>query len=572
MLLSFLKSELPSSDDTTSVYLKDLIQTWSYAAQSNNDGLLSALPAVLALLLKAISNLIDFRECGVHLCETLLRKDQMKLFDRGLTANKTKEFIISPCLRLLTEVVSFDGGSSARRLYLQRDIAFKRLDIFLGMRKSSSETNAKIQRKNSIRNTALWYFLANLRLQEQAAKSDMLAQTKLIRAVFQDLKSDSPDIILDIIGTIKKSVVLDSKLSRTAKSRLLTDWVLTRISGLSNYDQDDPLPEGGTPINEAAYAFLKLVCTTVDHGVLATQNGWYPPGEETANNDLDGKDSLLGSAQHILQERYIDRVPVLNTTLATFLQGLRPYASVQQNELILAIFKAAPEMIADYFFKTKSFSFEPKLSATWIGYSAFLYSVIQLPPAAMQFGEDPPPISIVIESILPQPLTQKVLTRGLNQSSNLITFITTRLIVVAFQKLEKVLASFHIQNGLSSDWKEAGSKLKAEFCRRCPELKHVIAAFRSCPKEDFVLREALVRLVTMYYKLIPQVALDEKFDISIILSATLNDIESETEHHKDQRIRLLELDQLMEIAHRSPDMQWWQKPGRLLLSGSHPIG
>src|SRR6266516_4149600 len=40
----------------------DLISTWSFAAQSSNDSLLSAVPAVLALLLRTISTQIEFRE------------------------------------------------------------------------------------------------------------------------------------------------------------------------------------------------------------------------------------------------------------------------------------------------------------------------------------------------------------------------------------------------------------------------------------------------------------------------------------------------------------------------------
>ena len=573
LLWNFLTSELPGSENPTSVYLKDLIQTWSFAVQTNNDQLLSAVPAVLALLLKVISKLIDFRECGVRLCETLLHKDQMRLLDRGLKANKSKEYIISPCLRLLTEVASFDGGSLARHLYVHRDVTFKRLDTFLGMWKQVPEATTEDQRRHSVRHsvrhTALRYFLTNLRLQDQTTKGDILAQTKLVRAVFQDIKNDSPEVIHDIINTIKKFIVQDTKLSRTVKSRLLTDWVLARILGLLSYEHEGPLPDECPSVNETAYGFLMSVCTTVDQGVLVDQNGWYPPDMERAVNDSEAKGSFRELGQHASREKYYDRVSVRNTTLAMFLPRLRPYASIKQKDLILAIFNVAPELVADYFFKTKSFSFEPKLSATWIGYSAFLFSVIQLSLSTMHLSEDPPPIPIVIESILPQPLTQKVLMRCLNQKNNLIMLFATRLLIIAFQKLERTLAMFYNQQEASPHWKQAGSKLKAEFCRRSPELKHIIAAFRNCPRESLMLKEGLVRLIAMYYKLVPQVALEEKFDISIVLSATLSDIDSGTKTPKAQGVRILILDQLLEIAHRSPDMQWWQKPGKSCLTWLH---
>ena len=538
------------------------MQTWSFATQSNNDGLLSAIPAVLALLLKTISNLIDFREFGIQLCKTLMRKDQIKLFDRGLTANKTKEFLISPCVRLLTEVVSFDGGSSARRLYLQRDVTFKRLDIFLSMRKKSPDTAPEDPRKPSVRQNALRYILANLRLQDQNAKGDILSQPKLIRAVFQDIRDDSANMIHEILSTIKKSVALDATLSRTVKSRLFTDWTLTRIAGLYGFEEDETLLDGRPAVQDSAHAFLLFICTTIDHGVLVPQSGWYPPGTDVPSNDPDTEETPLGVDQQTWHGRYTDKVPVRNTTLALFIQGLRPYASTSQRELILAIFQIAPELVADYFFKKKSFSYDPKLSATWIGYSAFLFSVAQLRVPDRNLINIPPPVSIVIENILPQPLTQKALTRCLNQNTSLITFFAASLLIASFSKLESVLLLFHPEERPDTVWEHARVRLKAEFCKRSPELKHVVAAFRSCPKDSVMLREALLRLLAMYYKYIPQVALDEKFDISIALSHTLHGIELTKEDLENKGVRMMELDHLLEIAHRSPDMQWWQKPGQ----------
>jgi len=43
---------------------------------------------------------------------------------RGLDAPKHKEFVISPCLRLATEVTSFDGGVLAREIYKRREQTF----------------------------------------------------------------------------------------------------------------------------------------------------------------------------------------------------------------------------------------------------------------------------------------------------------------------------------------------------------------------------------------------------------------------------------------------------------------
>ena len=417
--------------------------------------------------------------------------------------------------------------------------------------------------KPSIRLYSLWYLLANLRFQDQVTTSDILSQAKLVRALFQHIKDDPPTVIRETLDTLRKHVIMDTALSRTAKSRLLTDWTLSRVADLHNYKEDEQdIPEEQASVKDSAFAFLHYVCTTPDQGVLLSQRGWYPSGTEMTIGGIDAAYSSPAHGQRNLGGKYTDSVSIRNTTLSRFLQTLRPYASALHRDLTLAAFKAAPELVADYFLKKEIFSFEPKLSTTWIGYSAFLFSVIQLPVPYDDTIGALPPVSIVIESILPRPLTQKSMTRCLNQSSALISFFAIKLLTVAFRKLELILRYFRSKVRPAADVDATQSRLRAEFCRRCPEPKHVITAFRSCSPKSTVLKESLLRLLVMYYKFVPLIALDAKFDVSIALSNTLSDINSQKAHLADRGIRLLELDHLLEIAHLSPNMQWWQKPGQ----------
>ncbi len=573
VLQTFFEAQKPRDHaEQHDVYLPDLFQTWSYAAQSNNESLLSAVPAVLALLLKTISSLIEFQDYGTRLCRTLLRNDQLKLFARGLTSNKTKEHIISPCVRLLTEIVSYDGGVVARNLYVQRDFTFKRLDVLLNLRRISSEGSIEDRRKPSIRYNAVRYLLANLTFQDRAAKSDILSQGRTIRALFKEIKEDSPEIIKDILDVVTKHVVLDKALPKNIKSRLLTDVNLGRIATLYNYEQDlEELHDQQKSVDKAAHEFLLLVCTSTDLGVFLPQSGWYPPGTDTESLEFADTEELdlinLGLDSLGTFDRYHERVPVRNSTLASFLQGLRPYANTMQSELALATFKAAPELVADYFFKKRSFTLDPKLTSTWLGYSAFVFSTVQLPVPAFYGRRDgyaamPPPNSIVVESILPQPLTQKVLTRCLNQNEELITFFAVRLLTVAFEKLQQVIHMFQSSDRHINIWEQASRRLITEFCHRAPKMKDVIAVFRDSFEGDVHQREAVAKLMVMYYKLVPQIALEEKFDISLALVKSLSRINKGDEASEDSRIRLCELEHLLQIARQSPDMRWWYKPGR----------
>jgi Ribosome 60S biogenesis N-terminal. len=100
-----------------SICFPDLIQTWGLGDSGNHDSLLTNVPSVLAVFLKTISRELEFREFGLALCKHLLQKDQLRLFNRGLTATKSKEHLISPCLRLLrrslhTMEVPWPGNST----------------------------------------------------------------------------------------------------------------------------------------------------------------------------------------------------------------------------------------------------------------------------------------------------------------------------------------------------------------------------------------------------------------------------------------------------------------------------
>lgn len=119
---------------------------------------------------------------------------------------------------------------------------------------------------------------------------------------------------------------------------------------------------------------------------------------------------------------------VRNTTLLSWILTLRPQSDARERGIVLTCFKSAPELVHAYF-REKGFQLDPKLTNTWIGYASFVFDVIGLPvPAKLGhieeggFADVPPQTSIVMDSIIPKPLSQKVLTRCLNQSNGLITF------------------------------------------------------------------------------------------------------------------------------------------------------
>ena len=118
ILIEYLNSSTSRQEDGIPLY--QLFQAWSFSAQVNHDSLASAVPALLALLLKTISHILELRDVGLALGKAILQDEHLKLIAKGLGVVKEKEHIISPCLRVLTEVATFDGGSLTSRIHAAR--------------------------------------------------------------------------------------------------------------------------------------------------------------------------------------------------------------------------------------------------------------------------------------------------------------------------------------------------------------------------------------------------------------------------------------------------------------------
>ncbi|KAJ5342504.1 hypothetical protein N7541_011628 [Penicillium brevicompactum] len=560
-------------EDETSVCFPDLIASWAFGDGNNNEPLLTGVPSILALFFKTISSELEFREFGIALCKHLLQKDQLRLFNRGLTATKSKEHLISPCLRLLTEMVTFDGGAVARQLYLRRYITFKRLEVFLTPNKAQEDSEGE-RSKSTLRLNAQRYLLANLRVQHASEKGDIIEQHKITRSFLEYIRKDSRESVLEIIKAIERDVVQDANLSRKSKSKFFNRHNLERLVTLYGYDResDEPNPDGVIVANEIHQVVLN-VCKTAGLGVLLPETGWYPVGTDPETLPVDDDACIeLGLDSPIYVDKYRDNVPVRNGSLSFLIQCLRPDQDSLQIELLVTIFKVAPELIADYFSRKTMFISDPKATPSWMAESAFLFSTVQLPVPAYCGWKDkqpilPPPVSIVIENILPRPLSQKIMTRCLNQNAEIITLFAVRILTVAFAKLRATLKIFQADHGQGQlFWNQATSRLLAEFSRRCPAVKDVVVLFRRTEKEDLTQQEAVAELLTCYYEVMPDIALEENFDVSLVLVDVLKRLEAPDVSADDSELLLGQLQSILQIAQQSASLRWWQKPANMQYS------
>lgn len=587
LLLQFLAPQPAANADRQHPDASDLFKAWSFATQSNNESLYSTVTAVLALLLKTISHHLDFQAAGRHLCDLFLDKDHLKLIERGLSAEKSKDHVISPCLRLLTQLVSFDGGYAAKRVYRNKDVTLKRLDTFLSLRPDSKAADSRSRRKIPVRIVALQYLFANLRLQDHMIKTELLAHAKLSRSLFQDIKEDPPSVIQEILQVVLGDVLKDEKIPQRAKGRLFTDQVLSSIAALYSYSnstdsKDSEDDQRKQDIPDLAHAFLLSLCTTPQYGVLHKPGGQHSGmGNRTEEFSFAIESSEKRQESVSSSKRMYKGAAVRNSTLSTFLQTLRPYASIPQRDLTLAVFQAAPELVSDYFHKKKAFSFEPKLTATWLGFAAFLLSTIQMPfhQSMMSPGGivlEPPATFDIIENILPLPLSSKVVSRCLNQNTTMIKFFVIKIVTAAFNRFARTIRYFRSKAAstrvhLIRSWDMAASELIDEFSQRCPDMNHVITVFRSCSSQDSLLRESSARLLSLYYHHLPQVALEQKFDASVTLSAVFDEVSLNDPRSMKPSVESMVLKHLLNISQCSPDIRWWQKSGKYSIGIFHAL-
>ncbi|KPI39066.1 Nucleolar pre-ribosomal-associated protein 1 [Cyphellophora attinorum] len=566
VLLKVLKQycDDQSSSSKNQLDFSDLLLTWSFAAQSNSESVLSAVPAALAQFFRTINNELDFREFGLSLCHSLLKTDQVRLIERGLSAPKHKDFLISPCLRLLTEILSFDAGAVAANVFSRRDILFKRLDVLMDAQaRQRQETD---RRKPTVRRNAQRLLLAMLRYLDNEAKSELITQGRVLYSCVRNLLLDGGDIVRDVLKTFRLSL-FTPELQKLVKSRFLNAGNLQLFAQLYDYPEEEA--DAGLDVltvRQAVHEFLLTICTSTG-AALIPQTGWYPPEYDLPDFQADDADSGidLGLDSPYQSEDYITGAPVKNTNISMFLQKLSPSSDVLHSDLMLKTFGAAPELVADYFIKRPKPLGAPTDDNAWVGHFGFLYSIVELPlPPFSSHGDrrplTPPPTSVVVESILPRPLDRATLTSFLKKNEDLTVISACRVVTVALQKLQSALATF--KDGLSRPqlWSQAATRLTRVVAERVPVYGEIVAALQKTAKDAHDVRGTILECMAVYQQILPQVAAVSSFDPSPALLGVL-ELLRDTKLDAAARSGLEKQEiALVMIAGLSRSTKWWHKP------------
>ncbi|KAK6499839.1 hypothetical protein TWF481_010196 [Arthrobotrys musiformis] len=549
ILQEYLESQISKDGDETCA---DLLQAWSYASQSNNFQLLSSIPTTFHLLIRTISLFPAWKKHGVALAKSVLQPSYLKLIYRSLGGSK--DAISSPSLRLLTEINKFDNGSLCPFLHQSLDFTVKDLARNLEVKKTEKPDHVPVEDPDrpSVRTVFIRFILSFFRHGAQNIKTDIMGLRTFTTPLFKYIRQDTAVVIDEVLTTFRECIISDQDISRSAKTNYFNDWSLSRLAELC-YRDDDINPEiPDRTVADVAFEFLGGVCTTPGNGVCFKDNGWYN-GSKPDTSDKSGKQN------------------VNNRILLGLLKSLRPYSNTYHLRLLIAVFTAAPELVAAYFNDNTAFTFDPKLTATWIGLSSVVLETIQIPvPEGFGYsaGEEggpsaPPPVRNSMENILPQQVNRAVLTKCLGFNNNFVRFIAVRILNAAFAKLVGVLEKMgQIAEDLvdGSAWGRGVYDLIDEFSKRVPEVGTVVAAFNQMKEDAALQREAGSRLLRNYYEYLPSavggVSTGGKsgFDFGPAFGKVLVKI------GESRGFEALEVKHCLHLAKLLPETRWWAKP------------
>nr|ODN91496.1 hypothetical protein L204_05480 [Cryptococcus depauperatus CBS 7855] len=298
----------------------------------------------------------------------------------------------------------------------------------------------------------------------------------------------------------------------------------------------------GKTVSELVSAFLKGITAIPGKGICFPDEGWYLRRVESKG---DSEKAERNDAWHQgLHNRILGNVvrKVGNKVIGE--------DSLVGN-WILKVLNAAPELVSGYW-PYSALSLEPQLSTRWVATMAYVGRIVSLPPPDLNtfrqpaltgsdrslspFRLEPPQTAIIVESILPAPLTKSHLMKGLQHTYHLVQHMTALVLSYALIKLSKVLEVFrYIEMELygansfgDNSWAKGIRALEVEIRKRMPELGVIVAFAQKsvtlAPAEpeteeelalatrSAMLTELALRLFALCNHTLPSMASEMRFD------------------------------------------------------------
>ncbi|KAK4684154.1 nucleolar pre-ribosomal-associated protein 1, partial [Tremellales sp. Uapishka_1] len=424
----------------------------------------------------------------------------------------------------------------------------KSLPKLLGMRRRNKDGEITHTDRDPLDRPDIRHLALSLLLPILSLSTFQTHAKPLLPAIFTNLHQDPPVTVYRILTALWDAIstLAPGAARRTALS-LLDENAIEQLLRLLSRDEKEP--STGRTVSEMASAFLDAITATPGRGICFPDEGWYP---------RKGTEDVVEEERGVGDAREKGRKGLHNRILSNVIRRLGGKVVDDEGgvgEWVVKVLQACPELVAGYW-PHCALSVEPRLNAKWIATMAYIGRIISLPlppvstfyrpqPKGSEFAPSPrptpPALQVIIESILPSPLTKQHLTKGLQHTDGLVQHMTALALARALQKLARVQGLFQsIERELEEEpssssenpWSRRKRELEMECRKRVPDVLVVItfaqkAAALISPDSEIedealaarsaLLTEAALRLFGLYHSTLPTIATEAKFDVGKLL-------------------------------------------------------
>ncbi|CAL1701993.1 unnamed protein product [Somion occarium] len=502
---------------------QSLFKLWEHV-NARQHVVLSLVVSILANILALLSSHYTFHGLATPIINSLTSQQWIMKLNYYLTSSFNELVLFT--LKLYVALSNFGSGQVRKVLLDEFAWDLKILPkLFHMRRKGKMDPSKNILASPDIRSLFVLFLLSFVGSSSSPnVKAIFLEQRRdLLATMFKGLAQDPYPLLRKVLEVCWDGIWSDTKVRRSLKVALFNESTVSQIIRL--YDRrTQEGPDADDIPAELVHHFMLALCTRPGVGICFKDNGWYSREDDRENF---GGDDPIANAQGP------PRFKIYNKILAGVAKTLRLSDDPRQRELALRILKACPELVAG-FWSASSLTLEPRLSSTWIANIAFLGSIISEPPPITSFSEGneyrsvPPPLSSIIDNILPTMYIKTHLSRGLQSSSLLVQHCTALALIKSLIKYIAVLHTFRsvqeeLQEDTSGPWTRRIVDVGREARRRVPDLQVVVAfaqqrsSVKGNAMQSDLLLECSQRLLWLYHKALPSLLAESRFDVAKVL-------------------------------------------------------
>ncbi|KAI0666153.1 ribosome 60S biogenesis N-terminal-domain-containing protein [Trametes maxima] len=537
---------------------QELFGVWE-TANARQMSLLAAVVGVVVSLLNLLSSHYTYHTYAQPILRVLLSQQWMHHLNLYLSGQHTELTLVT--LKLFNSMSNFAGGRERKVVLEAFAWEMKSLPKLLHMRrKSKAGEEVDALQRPDIRTLYILLVLSFLDVSTSpSVKAAFLEQHRdAFISMFKGLWQDSYSVIRRVLEVCWTGLWSDAKLKRTLKIQVFSEATLSQL--LRIYERSTP--ESADPESvpaDVVHHFLLALCSHPGVGLCFHDRGWYP-------RETDGDKGSVDADERNEGERVHKGGRIYNKILANVLRTLKVNEDPRQQELALKILAACPELVAGYW-SSAGLALEPRLSSKWLANIAFFGAVVSLPvptssfvlpsdSSASLYRPAPPPLTTILENILPTAQIKIHLSRGLQAPTPLVQHASALALAKCLLKYDAVVRAFLVvERALEEDaedglWARRRRELEREIRKRVPEFQVIVGLSQRLnegghaqtqetqnkekskekekekqkerapnPTRTALLTESAHRLLWLYHRLLPAVVAEARFDAGKLLQA-----------------------------------------------------